>query len=271
MGMSDGVLGDVQDKAKDVEHHPAAAWLAAAGHVVNGAVHAIIGAIAIGVAQGGGGSADQSGAMRAINAHPLGSAALWFVGGALLALAVYSLAVAVGEVTRKKRDAAKSAGRAVTYVVVGAAALTYATGGTADGEETTESLSSVLLQSWWGSALLILAGVVIFAIGAAMMGRGITRSFLKDVELPAGYRTPFTVLGVAGYVAKGIAVAIVGVLFIVAVFSRDPEDTGGLDGALKSLVGVPGGQAAIIAIGVGLILYGVFCLARARTTARNGR
>lgn len=269
--MSDGgVIGEVRDKAKDVEHHPVVARAAAAGHVVNGIVHAIIGAIAIGIARGAGGSADQSGAMRAIEANPLGAAALWLVAGALFALALYSLAVAVGEASREKRDAAKSVGRAVMYAVVGSAALVYALGGTADGEETTESLSAELLQSWWGSALLVLAGVAIAAIGVAMMAKGITRSFLEDVELPPRFRRSFTALGIGGYLAKGLSVVLVGVLFVVAVFSRDPEDTGGLDGALKSLVGVPGGQVVLIAIGAGLILYGLFCLARARTTARKG-
>ncbi|HSO70998.1 MAG TPA: DUF1206 domain-containing protein [Arachnia sp.] len=270
--MSDGgVIGDIQDKAKDVEHHPVAAWVAGAGHAVNGVVHAIIGGLAIGIAQGAAGSADQSGAMRAIDANPLGEAALWVAGVALFALAVYSLAVAVGEMSREKRDAAKSVGRAVMYAVVGSAALVYAMGGTADGEETTESLSAELLQSWWGSALLVVAGVVIAGIGVAMMAKGVTRSFLEDVELSPRFRLAFTALGVGGYLAKGLAVVIVGVLFVVAVFTRDAEDTGGLDGALKSLVGVPGGQAVLIAIGVGLILYGVFCIARARTTARKGR
>lgn len=270
--MSDGeVLGDLQDKAKDVEHHPVAAWLAGTGHAVNGIVHAIIGAIAIGIAQGAGGSADQSGAMRAIGATPLGAAALWLVAGALLALALYSLAVAVGEVTRKKRDAAKSVGRAVMYAVVGSAALVYAMGGTADGEHATESLSAELLQSWWGSALLVLAGVIIMVIGVAMIGKGVTRSFLKDVDLSPRFRRSFTALGIGGYLAKGLAVVIVGALFLTAVFTRDPEDTGGLDGALRSLVGLPGGQMVLIAIGAGLILFGVYCLARARTTALKAR
>ena len=107
-------------------------------------------------------------------------------------------------------------------------------------------------------------------IGVAMMAKGVTRSFLKDVDLPPRFRRSFTALGIGGYLAKGLSVVLVGVLFVVAVFTRDPEDTGGLDGALKSLVGVPGGQVVLIAIGAGLILYGLFCLARARTTARKG-
>ena len=78
------------------------------------------------------------------------------------------------------------------------------------------------------------------------------------------------VAGRFGYVAKGIALGIVGGLFVAAAATADSDKAEGLDGALKSLVGVPGGQVVLIAIGAGLILYGLFCLARARTTARKG-
>lgn len=266
MRMTDGgMLGGVRDRAEEVAAHPAAAWLAAAGHVVNGIVHAIIGAIAIGVARGAGGSADQTGAMRAIGGHPLGSIALWIVGLAMLWLGAYSVVLAVSDSRHDRRDAASSAGRALAFVVVGLAALTYATGGTADGEEATESVSTQLLQSWWGAALLVAGGIVIVAIGVSMMVRGITRSFLDEIAMPPRFRAQFTILGMVGYVAKGIAVAIVGILFVVAVVTRDPSNAGGLDGALKSLVAVSGGQLLLVAIAVGLILYGVFCVARART------
>ena len=57
---------NVEASAAEVEHHPAAAWAASAGQVVNGVVHIIIGLIAVGIARGAGGSADQSGALRAI-------------------------------------------------------------------------------------------------------------------------------------------------------------------------------------------------------------
>lgn len=80
--------------------------------MVNGIVHAIIGGIAIGVARGAGGDADQSGAMRAIEEHPLGSIALWVVGIALLGLAAYSVVLAIGESRYDKSDAVKSVGRA---------------------------------------------------------------------------------------------------------------------------------------------------------------
>ncbi|HHT14127.1 MAG TPA: hypothetical protein GX013_13340, partial [Propionibacterium sp.] len=54
----------VESTAAEVERHPAAVLAASVGQVVNGIVHIIIGLIAIGVARGAGGSADQGGAMR---------------------------------------------------------------------------------------------------------------------------------------------------------------------------------------------------------------
>ncbi|MDD0856881.1 DUF1206 domain-containing protein [Arthrobacter alpinus] len=45
-----------------------------------------------------------------------------------------------------------------------------------------------------------------------------------------------------GYIAKGIAIVTLGVLFIVAAVQVDPKDATGLDGALKALVALPFGR-----------------------------
>jgi len=71
-------------------------------------------------------------------------------------------------------------------------------------------------------------------------------------------------LGVVGYVAKGIALFAVGVLFVVAAFTFDPEKASGLDGALKSLADLPFGIVILVAVGIGLIAYGLFLVARSR-------
>ena len=67
-----------------------------------------------------------------------------------------------------------------------------------------------------------------------------------------------------GYIAKGIAVGVVGVLFVVAALTHDPEKASGLDGALKSLADLPFGTFILWLVGAGLIIYGVYCFARAR-------
>ena len=70
--------------------------------------------------------------------------------------------------------------------------------------------------------------------------------------------------GMVGYIAKGIAVGVVGVLFVVAALTHDPEKASGLDGALKSLADLPFGTFILWLVGAGLIIYGVYCFARAR-------
>ena len=106
---------------------------------------------------------------------------------------------------------------------------------------------------------------MVLAIGVAFVIRGFTRAFEKRLNIPAGTTgRGIVTFGVVGYVAKGIAVAITGILFIVAAFTNDPTTAGGLDAALHSLVGLPMGPVILWIVGAGLIIYGIFCLFRAR-------
>ncbi|MET0861468.1 MAG: DUF1206 domain-containing protein, partial [Microbacterium sp.] len=71
-------------------------------------------------------------------------------------------------------------------------------------------------------------------------------------------------LGIVGFIAKGIALVIVGILLLVASVKVDPAAAGGLDGAMTALLALPYGPWLAGAVGVGLIAYGVFCFFRAR-------
>lgn len=261
----------VEATAEEVERHPAAAAAASVGQAVNGVVHIVIGLLAIGVARGAGGSADQSGAMRAIESTPLGSIGLWLAGLALYALALYSFAVAIGELRRKLTQAARHAGKGIAYATVGTVAINYALGGSADGEETTKSLTAELLATTWGAWLLAITGVVIIAVGIGLAVSGIRQTFLKDVDVTGKTRRTFAMLGTTGYLAKGVAIGVVGVLFILAVLNRNPDEAGGLDSALKKLTELPYGAAVLIVVGAGLITYGIYCFAAARAIARKRR
>ncbi|MDO5678443.1 MAG: DUF1206 domain-containing protein [Propionibacteriaceae bacterium] len=259
----------VEAAAQQVEQHPVLAKLAGVGHAVNGIVHIIIGLIAISVARGAGGSADQSGAMRAIDSTPLGSIGLWAAALALFALALYSAAVAIGDIRHSKKEAARHAGRAVAYIAVGVVAVTYATGGTSDGEETAKSVSAQLMATTWGSLLLGAVGVGVLVAGITMVVKGIRKKFMDQVDVTGKTRRTFAALGMAGYIARGVAFGIIGILFVVAVLTNNPDEAGGMDGALKKLTELPFGGILLILVGAGLIMYGIFCFARARATARD--
>lgn len=262
-------MGKVQHKAAEVEQSRVVAGLASAGHVVNGLVHILIGALAIGVALGLGGSADQQGAMRAIRSTPFGVIGLWVAAAALFALALYSIASGITSLRRKATEGLKELGRAVGYAAVGALALSYALGGSSDGDTAPRTLSARLLATGWGSVLLFAAAAVVLAIGVGLVVGGIRRSFLRDVDLRGMSRRVFTALGTVGYVAKGISIGAIGALLMVAVLRHNPDDAAGLDGSLKRLVELPFGPVLLVLIGVGLMLYGGFCFARARTVVRR--
>ena len=113
--------------------------------------------------------------------------------------------------------------------------------------------------------LLVLVGLGVAAVGIAFIVRGITRAFMEHLSVPsAKARSGITAFGVAGYVAKGIAVGVAGVLFVIAALTHDPETAGGLDSALRALAGLPFGAVILWVVGAGLALYGLFCFARAR-------
>jgi hypothetical protein len=245
--------------------------LARGGYVVLGLVHLIIGGIAVSVAVGGGGEADQSGAMEQISRAPFGTVVLWLIVVGLFALGVWQVVEAFLERdpdTKKKWGRrVKYVGTALAYFAIGATALAYALGGGSDSSQSTKSFSATLLATPGGVVLLVLVGLVVAAIGVAFVVRGIRRDFERHLTLPAGkVGDGVRILGTVGYVAKGVAVAVVGVLFVVASVTADPEKAGGLDAALKSLADLPFGQVVLWLIGAGVVAYGVYCFARARYT-----
>ncbi|MCC2029664.1 DUF1206 domain-containing protein [Microbacterium sp. YMB-B2] len=243
--------------------------LARIGYVVLGLLHLLIGIIAISIATGGGGKADQGGALAQIQKSPFGVVLLWGIVIGLAALAAWQVAEIFLErdPDSRKRWAhrVKFIGTAITYLAISGTALVYALGGRSDSSESSQSLSARLLAVPAGVALLVAIGLVVTGIGIAFVVRGITRAFEEDLDLATGAgRTGILTLGVVGYVAKGIAVGVTGILFVVAALMHDPEAAGGLDAALRALAGLPFGVVILWGVGAGLILYGLFCFARAR-------
>jgi hypothetical protein len=239
------------------------------GYVVLGLLHLLIGVIAIAIATGGGGSADQSGALAQVASAPAGMALLWVIVVALVALAIWQVTEAVVERNpdAKKRweYRAKFVGTAVAYAAIAGTALTVALGGRSDSSQSTRSLSASLLAAPGGVFLLVLVGLVVAVVGVAFVVRGITRAFLKNLSVPGGAAgRGIRIFGTVGYIAKGIAVGVAGILFIVAALTQDPNAASGLDGALRSLAGLPFGQLVLWLVGAGLVVYGLFCFARAR-------
>lgn len=248
--------------------------VARGGYVAIGVVHVLIGLIAIAVALGGEGDSNQSGAFLAIAAAPLGFVLLWVLAIALGALGAWQVIAGVlarvpGQKTSTglHRWAARLGawGQAVVYLALGFLAAGVALGGDPDGDQTASDTSREVLQLPGGPLLLGAGGLAVLGGGIAFVVIGIRRGFAKRMSIPDGAvgRT-VTTLGVAGFIAKGIALAIVGALLVTAAFTIDAEATGGLDLAMSTLLRLPFGAVLVGAVGIGFIAYGVFCGFRAR-------
>jgi hypothetical protein len=247
-------------------------WLrtaARAGYVVSGVVHIVIAGIALGVAFGGGGSADPSGALSAIASTSFGAVLVWACAVGLFLLAAVQLLDGILTLVRQGKDGlkdgAKGIGTGVAYGAIGVTAVQVATGAGADSEGTAESVTAQLLAAPAGVVLVVLVGLGILAIGAYFVVRGVTGSFEKNLTDTASTTGRWTVrAGRVGYPAKGVVLAIVGVLFVIAALTNDPENAAGLDGALKALREQPFGQVLLVVVALGLAIYGVFLFGRAK-------
>lgn len=256
----------VSGAAHSAVDHPALEWLARAGFVMNGVLHLLIGWIAVRIALGsGGGEASNSGALAQIASAPGGQVMLW--GGAVgfVALGLWQITeLLLG--SEEASDRVKAGAKAAVYVALGLTTARFASGGGGSDSETASDATSGLLASGPGKVALVIAGLVILGVGGYHVYKGATAAFVEDLERTGGGQVgrAMIIAGRVGYVAKGIALAILGGLVIAAVVTTDPEKAGGLDSALRTVGEQPFGQVLLALTGAGIALYGLYSIGRAR-------
>ncbi|MGY1745610.1 DUF1206 domain-containing protein [Blastococcus sp. SYSU D00695] len=253
------------------------------GLVAYGVVHLLIAWLALQLAWGGGGgSADQSGAMATLADSPVGTPLLWLVAIGMIALAAWQLAEVLrwrhgltgsGEARKKALGrTAKSVAKAVVYVALAVLAIRFATGsGSSSGQQQQQTTAGVLGWPggrWWVS----LAGLVLVGVGVYHVYKGVSRRFLKQIDLASaspGARRLVERVGLVGFPGKGVALGLVGGLLVYAAVTFDPEKASGLDGALRTVLDAPFGQVLLTLVALGIAAFGVFCLIRARYPERT--
>ena len=258
-------LADAQNAAQKVGDHPILEVLARVGFLVSGILHIVIGYTAGRVAWGGGGSADQSGALATLASNPGGILLMWVIVIGLLALVLWQVTVAVAPgASDGALDRVKAVGKAVVYGALAFTALKFATGSgsSQSSEESSQDITATLMAQPAGQVLVGAVGVGIIAVGGYHVYKGLSQKFLKDLEEDPG--APARALGMIGYPAKGVVLVLVGVFFVIAAVQHQSSEAAGLDGALKSLRDEPFGPYLIAAAALGFIAFGLYCFARAR-------
>ena len=260
--------------AREAEQNVPLRALARGGYAANGVVHLLIGVLAVVVAAGGDGATDQSGALMAIASVPLGFIGLWVIAILLCALGVWQIleGILAPRPTDDRRGVARrwglrvgAWGQAAIFIGLGLIAGSVALGARIDTEQAVEYASRGLLAIPGGPVVLTLIGIGMGIAGVVFIVMGARRSFRNKISIPEhGFGRNLAGLGLVGFIAKGIALVIVGVLLVVASLSGDADTAGGLDGALNALLALDLGPWLVGVVGIGFIAYGVFCLFRAR-------
>jgi hypothetical protein len=242
------------------------------GLVSYGVVHLIIAWLALRLAFGeSSGKASSQGALQQLAQSGLGRISLYVVGVGFVALVVWQALEAIwghrdedgGKRTLKR---VTSAGKVILYGALAASAFKIAAGSSSSGSGT-DGFTARLMRMPGGPLLVGAVGVGVLVVAGFLGYRGWTEKFKSklDVDGQTGNDgRAFILFGTAGYLSKAVALAIVGVLFILAAFTHDPGKSGGLDVALRKVLQEPFGSPLLVLIAIGFACYGVFCFAWAR-------
>ena len=116
--------------------------------------------------------------------------------------------------------------------------------------------------------LVVAAGLIIIGVGVGGIIKGVKESFAEEINT-SSMSSPTTRKGVlrlgqVGYIAKGVALSLVGGLLTYATITFDRQTAQGLDGALQTILAQPFGKFLLTAVALGFVAFGLFAILQSR-------
>lgn len=263
------------DKAKQAAANPLLALLERLGYVVRGALYAITGLLALGVALSvrGGQTTDLSGSLVFLTGNPFGKVFLVIAATGLAAYSLWGFTRAVYDPLRRGSDVGGLMARlgfvssAVSYalIVLFSLRLLVAPGG-ASGDSTRETIAAILTHPGGG---WLTAAIGLVSIGVAFgqfleAYRATFKADLKGAEMTDVERDTAIALGRYGMFARGVIFLVIGWFLVVAGIHHDPGQVQGFGGAFMFLLGQPFGRVVMSIVALGFVALGLHSLACAR-------
>lgn len=272
-------MGDTARNVKEtVQQAHESTWMdhvARAGLLAFGVVHLLLAWVALQLAFGGRSErndqeASNTGAFAELAQQSFGEIALGAVALGLVLLVCWQVAEsAFGSPGAQGSDRwverGKCAGRAVIYGAMAASAWQVLLGA---GSSSSGPSMTARAMSWpAGQWLVVLVGLGVVVAGAVIAWRGWSEKFLEELDhsgRTSDAHTAYRWFGKLGHLAKGAALAVVGVLVAHAGWTHDGSEDKGMDDALRTVLVQPFGPWLLALVALGLACFGLFSFARAR-------
>ncbi|HEV8112124.1 MAG TPA: DUF1206 domain-containing protein [Planctomycetota bacterium] len=248
--------------------------LARVGLIAYGGVHILIGWLAMQLAWDASASksADLSGALRTLADEPFGKILLGLVAAALVALALWQASETIwgyrrDEGIKRVRKQITSGAKALIYAALAVSAASVALGSRASSSQSQQEATSGVLAWPGGQVIVVIAGLIIIGVGVAGVVKGVKKSFTEEIDTSS--MSPVARKGVArmgqlGYIAKGVALSLVGGLLSYAALTFERQKGPGLDGALNTILAQPFGRFLVTPVALGFISFGLFAVLESR-------
>jgi hypothetical protein len=197
---------------------------------------------------------------------------LWLVAFGLTALALWQASEAIWgyrchDGASRVRMQVTSGAKAVISAALGVSAASVALGSGSSSSQSQEQTTTGVL-GWPGRQIIVVAtGLIIVGVGVASVIKGVRRSFDEEIDtasMPSTVRKGMGSLGQVGYIAKGLALGVVGGLLSYAALTFDRQQGQGLDGALQELLVQPFGRFLLTGVAIGFAAFGLFAMLQAR-------
>lgn len=152
---------------------------------------------------------------------------------------------------------------AVIYGAIGSVAFSLVFTGDNRSGSSLISWWTAAVMSWPGGRWIVgLIGLIIIGTGAFFVINGWKEKYREHLQANR-FTMDWNWFLKAGVVARGIIVAMIGMLFLQAALRADPGKAGGIGKAFSWLVEQPYGQGVVAAICVGLVAFALFCFVNA--------
>ena len=248
-------------------------FLTRIGFIGYGLLHLAVAWLAVQIAAGRPrDTGDQSGAFRTLASQPFGRSLLVVVIVGLAAMAVWQLLLAAvghrNEYGRQRTfERLASLGRTIIYAALAWTAFKVFSGAPTSSAQQQQAATAGVMAHPFGRLLVAIGGLAVLALGIGLIVYGAKHKFERKLMVERmQHATRVTVrrIGQVGYVAKGIAFGIVGLLLADAALTNNPAKSRGLDAALRTLVAQPYGPYLLVLVAAGFLAFGIYCFFQSR-------